>query len=330
MTQEGSDSNSSSKFSFKNFSLQSYSKKNATSKSDVNSDPRSYSPNQTVPKGANQDTPIGNFNPQFYSASRNRPTQESTDVAATTAIPDGNIGSQSYPNLEPKFPNGYSDPQSDFLDQLVQEQIDYANSNSESYSNSQTMPTQERTDSTATPKFPNCYSDPQSDSLDQLVQEQIDYANSNSESFSNSQTMLTQERTDSTATPKFPNGNSDPQSYSLDQQPSQEQIDYGNSKSRSYFTDSRTTPTAQERIDGIDQTGSSQDGTVDFTTSYAQSLVSDQRGQQQQQSDIGGTQFAKEQNNQDIPSTPTTYAEYVQQREEESAAFDESENDFTI
>ena len=335
VAQEGSNSSSSSKFSFENFSLQSYSKKNATSKSDVKSDPRYYSPDQTVPKGIDQqpppNTPIGNFNPQFYSASRKRPTQESTDAAATSAISYGKIESQSYPDSKPKFPNGYSDPQPNSLDQLIQEQIDYANSNSESYSNSQTMPptTQERTDSTATSKFSKGNADPQSYSLDpQPSQEQIDYGNSNSRSyFTDTRTTLTaQERIDPTGTFRFSNGNSDLQSYSLDQTEPSQDIDQTGPSLLANDID-QTGPSLD---DGIDQTaGSSRDATVDFTTSYAQSLVSDQRGQQQQ-SDIGDIQFAKELNNQDIPSTPTTYAEYVQQREEESVAFDESETDFPI
>lgn len=346
VTQEGSNLNSSSRFSFENFSLQSYSKKNATPISYVNSYSRSYSLGQTVPKGIDQqpspNLPAGNFNPQFYSASQKRRTKESTDMTATSTIPYGKIESQTYPNAKPKFPNGYSDLQSDSLDQPSQEQIDYGNSNSESYSNSQTMPTQERIDSTATPKFPNGNSDPLSYSLDQLIQEQIDYGNSISQSNStNSKTTPTQERIDPTATSRFPNENSDLQSYSLDQTEASRDID-------------QTGPSLVDDIDqtglsiddDIDQTGPSQDG-VDFVTSYAQSLVSDQRGQQQ--SDIGGTQFSKQQNNRDIPSTPSTYAEYVKQREEESAlttsdqqpddeyfqygagdAFDESENDFTM
>ena len=72
---------------------------------------------------------------------------------------------------------------------------------------------------------------------------------------------------------------------------------------------------------GIDSTindgkSSQQQNGVDLATSYAQSLVSDQRGTSQKSS--GETK----QKNSDLPSSPTTYAEYMQQRQQEGQSGD--------
>ena len=268
--------NNPSRFSYDNFSLQSYN---------VDSDTNSYSFDGSAPEDNEQQAspviPTGNFNPQFYYSSKIAPGEETTD-------------SIWYEEFEPQIDydattdSSYWDSNSNSyaLDELSQQNIEsstYWNSDSQYFSNDYVVPIEGSMDSNANVDLPNVDSYPQSFFFEQPSQQQIDYGNSNLESFSDGQTTSTHVTIDSTAAPGIKAASMGSQS------PADGQM-IGNTGllSRS-----------------IIENGSPIDGT-DLTTSYAQSLVSDQRSDSKAQ---------RQSNENTIPSTPTTYAEYVQQRQ---------------
>jgi hypothetical protein len=274
--------NTTSRFSSENFSLQSYSNASPNSYGG-NSDAGYNSSDQTAPNGSDEprssNIPTGEFNPEYYTSSQMRPTQDSVDLEATTptTIPFyGTSGSQSYfTNATPELPGGNWDL------------FEYSNSSAQFDSNGgPTTPTttQQWMDSTAAPTLINENSTPNPYYGNGSVQ--FDYGGE-------AATTPSGEGIDSAVTPGFPN-------------------DSNTDDSQSYF---------------VDEAEPSQDGIDDLATSYAQSLVSDQRGhssleqQQQQPQQSDGGAASNETNNRDVPSGPTTYAEYVQQRDQEDPIF---------
>lgn len=348
LSQKGSNLNTTptSRFSFENFSLESYS--NATPKAnDGDTNPPSFFFNQTMPRGIDKTVttsiPTEESSTELYSGGQIRPTtgeiESHTSPFATSKFPEGNLNQQSYFPVQPSQVN---------IDSVVTPQFDYGNSNLQSYSDDLTPPSQEQIDSTVTPKFPSGNSNLQSFSLDQPSQEdvgldvttQIDGWNSNSQSLYNDPTASRREKIYSTVNSSLPDTNAGSQScFDGQTTPAQERIDstvtsgFSNTHTPLQSNPNGPTTPMQERTEStatsgfpetntdsqstIEQKTPTQDA-VDMMTSYAQSLVSDQRGcTSEQQQSGGGTQFSK-QKETGISSTPTTYAEYIQQRQEES------------
>ena len=271
----------------------------ATSISDQSSILRfqNYSPEGLIrPAGSSKNdtmsqiSPNASLRPMGESVSAQLVSSESTYTESTYIKRDQNPSDLR--SARSNFGTSDSDPQSNSIGQTSQERIDSTatpnlstvNSDPQSYSLNQK--TQESNDSTATPKFPYGKSD--SNSVDQSSQERID----------------------STGTPKFSYGSSDPQSHSTGQTtPTQE---WSDSTTASYFateisnlephSNGQTTPPlSQERVNSV--------------ASYTQSLVLDQRGNASRQQAQPDNQFPSRDREE-----PTTYAEYLQQRQEESTA----------
>jgi len=330
MSQVESNLNATSRFSFENFSLQSYS---SESSDDIN-------------QQATQNIPIGDFDPQYYAASLKGRTNQNADVTRTPTSAYDNYDSQPYSDGTPFFPDGESDffpdgesnffPDVDSTMQSYSAQngqtmpmqygnpnsetystspFDYGNSNSKSYFTGEPF-TQEMIDSTGNPGFP-------------------DTSNNGFQPYSDSQTMSTQEQVDSNGAPQYNYGNTNPQSYSNTEATQTNGINPAPAFPNNVNSNSQSYPNGQEiqtteRIEStgtngfandvtsINQSGGSSNQQVGaaFVNSYAESLVSGQRGNSGQQSGDGGNESSK-QTNGDDPSAPTTYAEYMQQRQEE-------------
>ncbi len=207
---------------------------------------------------------------------------------STTPFDYGNSNLQSYPNGE--TPAGFPDSGIGF----------------QPYSDSQTVPTQETIDSTSSTQY--------------------DYGKTPSRSYFTGEAAQTNRAGEVSQTngidplsPAFPtSANSDSQSYPNGQQmtPTTKGIDSTGTgelpgPSMGLQTNGESFSTDQPVESSQQQAG------APFVTSYAESLVSDQRGNSQQQSaGDGGTESSKE-TNRDIPSAPTTYEEYMKQRQEE-------------
>ena len=389
VSQEASNLNATSKFSFENFNLQSYSNGNPTSYDD-NSDNYDGHVSPEIPP---INIATGEFNPQYYAASLKGKTHQNIDCSVIptmandnvetqsyfgTISPDGNsniesnaFGRQTTPTQEglgssekPAFPYGNPNPQSYSLDQPLQEQIDatatpsfdFGYQNSPQYPNIDAKSSGKMVDSTESPVFPDPDIDFQPDAdigfrpdvdtdyqsyssaqtvPDSTVTTQFDYGNSNAQFYSDGETTRTNGQVETAVTPDFPyTTNPDFRPYSDDRTiPPQGSIDstatndfpnsdrgsqsYGPTQGKIDLTATLKDVNKDPQSYSIEQAGSSeQKVAADSVTSYAQSLVSDQRGNLtvQQQSN-GGTESSKP-TNRDVHSTPTTYAEYVQQRQE--------------
>ena len=295
---------------------------------------------QNVDLTATPRAPNGNVDPQPYSDGT-----PFFDDGESTFIPDAdsNFFPDAESNMKPYTFDQWSqhDPNSQTMPmQEATSEFLYGNTDSESYStapfdygnsNLQSYPNGE-----APPGFPDTdigfqpYSDsqtvPTQESIGSTGTGQYDYGNTPLRSYftgeaaqTNGVGEVSQTNGIGPLSPAFPNNaNSDSQSYPTNgqQMPTTEGID---SKGTNGIPDPNMGSQGYgENVSTDQRVGSSQQQAgVEFVSSYAESLVSDQRGNPQEQSaGDGGTESSKE-TNQDIPSVPTTYEEYMKQRQEE-------------
>ncbi len=331
MSQVGTNLNATSRFSSENFSLQSYS---SESPDDIN-------------QQATQTIPTGDFDPQYYAASQKGRTNQNVDLTSSQTSPYDNYDSQPYSDGTPFYPDGESnffpDGDSNFFPDI--------DSTMQSYSdqNGQTMPIQygdANSEMYSTSPFDYGDSNPKSYSIGEpFTQEMVNSTGNNGflgtnngfQPYSGSQPMPTQDRFDSNGATQYDYGSSNSQSYPNTETTQTNEINPApafpanlNSNSQAYpngqgiqtteIIESTGTNGFVNDATSINQSeGSSQQQVVGaaFVNSYAESLVSDQRGNPEQQSGADAGNELSKQTNVDIPSAPTTYAEYMQQRQEE-------------